>query len=173
MSTFSPHAIRNIASFEARVFVPGSQFFRGGLAPALADFQYYTTRNWAEAYYDRADEKNRHKGPLSISVTTVHAPLTLFVMSNTNLKLLDASQVPEKLRKTLTETVGYNKPSGNRYKRVATSSRSDGTKYKTESRNKLQVHTHNFINKANQVDGNYAALSLAKQLKSRLSESWV
>lgn len=98
-------------------------------------------------------------------------------MSNTNLKLLDASQVPEKLRKTLTETVGYNKPSGNRYKRVATSSRSDGTKYKTESRNKLQVHTHNFINKANQVDGNYAALSLAKQLKSRLQslgfDGWV
>ncbi len=176
MNTFVNHNTKRVASFEARVFPPDSYFFRGGLPAALENYQFYTTQDFAMTYLALADERKQR--PLSVRMTFVKQPVTLFVMSPKNLALLDDSTISSKLRRTMVETLGYNKASRTEYQRFAYSNRGPkAVVYKTQPKNKLQIHTHNYLNKSNKNSGDYAALSLAKQLKVRLQtlgfDGWI
>lgn len=166
-----------MASFEARVFPPGSQFFRGGSPPASQDYQFYTTAEWGMAYLDRAININ-DRGPLKFTATFVTQPLCLFVMSHPNFTLLDDPEIASKLRRTMVEVVGYDKLTQSLYQRFAVSHRGDPINhFKTQPQDTLQIHTHHFLNRKNRNAGDYAALSLAKQLKTRLQtlgfDGWI
>ncbi len=158
-------------AFEAWIFPAHQQLYRGGRLPSDPMFVFLCGDfDWGVAYLNRAIALGQNN--LSLQIYESLTPLTLFVMSTTNLlKLLFRCDISDTLAQAIMHVTGSHLDRGSIYERHSLTARGEvAPMKKTVSKRRLQVHTHHYITSSNQATNTYAALKLAKEMRDYLQQ---